>query len=296
MEKVLVIGGSNIDFLGKVKDEFILRDSNIGEIEISFGGVARNITENLARLGLDVTFVTAIGSTYLDKALKEELLQLGVNVIVRDGNYKTSNYLAIHDNKKDMIAALCDQHINDAFDLSYLSTLKDLIQSFSYIVIDTNLDEEKIGYILSMCEGKIVFMDAISTQKALRLKKYVQRIDYLKCNLEEAQSLFQHQDIDEIFHLSGKNLIISDGTKDILYKDRKNKTNYQAYPVTPLKEEEIVNLTGAGDALLSGIIFGIVNGYTLKDAISLGTKVSCATIRAQGATSKEDLSKYIKKE
>ena len=54
--KILVIGGTNIDINATSINEIVLKDSNIGNIEISIGGVAKNIAENLARLDLDVSF------------------------------------------------------------------------------------------------------------------------------------------------------------------------------------------------------------------------------------------------
>ncbi|HHU55776.1 MAG TPA: sugar kinase, partial [Acholeplasmataceae bacterium] len=57
MKSILIIGGSNIDYFGKCKKAKKLSDSNVGTINVSFGGVGRNIAENLGRLGVDVTFI-----------------------------------------------------------------------------------------------------------------------------------------------------------------------------------------------------------------------------------------------
>lgn len=54
--KILVIGGTNIDINATSINEIVLKDSNIGNIEISIGGVAKNIAENLARLDLMFLF------------------------------------------------------------------------------------------------------------------------------------------------------------------------------------------------------------------------------------------------
>ena len=48
------VGGANIDLCGRSYAPIEPRDSNPGEIEISAGGVTRNICDNLARLGADV--------------------------------------------------------------------------------------------------------------------------------------------------------------------------------------------------------------------------------------------------
>ena len=56
MEKVILIGGSNIDYIGTSKEELISNVSNVGTVSISFGGVMRNICENLLRLNNKITF------------------------------------------------------------------------------------------------------------------------------------------------------------------------------------------------------------------------------------------------
>lgn len=61
MSDILVIGGSNIDFSSRSDNPLIRGDSNIGKRTISFGGVGRNVCENLAHLHDSVSFITAIG-------------------------------------------------------------------------------------------------------------------------------------------------------------------------------------------------------------------------------------------
>ena len=48
---VSIIGGTNIDIQGVPSGDLILRDSNVGEVKISLGGVGRNIGENLVISG-----------------------------------------------------------------------------------------------------------------------------------------------------------------------------------------------------------------------------------------------------
>ncbi len=50
MADITVIGGINIDIEGRPYDVLRREDSNPGRISLSYGGVGRNITENVARL------------------------------------------------------------------------------------------------------------------------------------------------------------------------------------------------------------------------------------------------------
>jgi pseudouridine kinase len=59
--RVCVIGGANVDIHGAAYQPLRLRDSNPGSVHVSPGGVARNVAENLSRLGVDCRLVTAVG-------------------------------------------------------------------------------------------------------------------------------------------------------------------------------------------------------------------------------------------
>jgi len=57
LNRILVIGAQNIDIFAKTKEDYTLRDSNVAQITLAYGGVGRNITENIKRLGNDVSFL-----------------------------------------------------------------------------------------------------------------------------------------------------------------------------------------------------------------------------------------------
>ncbi len=70
---VLVIGGAGVDIVGRLKSELHPATSNPALIRYSFGGVARNVAENLARLGQSVTLLTVVGEDdAADRMLADE--------------------------------------------------------------------------------------------------------------------------------------------------------------------------------------------------------------------------------
>ena len=99
----LLIGGSNVDYIATSRDKLQKRVSNIGEVSISFGGVMRNIAENLARLGNKIDFITAIGEDANGKEMRNELIKLGINVITPKTDYPSGSYVAINDANHDMV-------------------------------------------------------------------------------------------------------------------------------------------------------------------------------------------------
>ena len=279
--KILVIGGANIDYIGKSFNKIIKQDSNIGTISISFGGVGRNIVENLARLGMDVTFITAIGDDFLGQLMLKELLELNVKVIMpKTSSENSGGYLAIHSENGDMELALCDQKITEKISIEFLESQKNIINEFDYIVIDTNFNQDVLKYLINTYSRKKIFLDVISTAKGKKIVGLESKISFLKCNELEARTLFT----DNYFtNFNSNMLIVTKGSKTIEYNE---KTKICYSNVEKVNQEDIVNATGAGDALFSGFICGIVLDKGYDKAFSMAKKLARLTLLSDGAVNK----------
>ena len=77
---VVVIGGANVDISVSSKTPLVPHDSTPGEIHCSPGGVARNVAENLSRLGVNVSLISVVGNDLFGQRLQEATAQAGVNV------------------------------------------------------------------------------------------------------------------------------------------------------------------------------------------------------------------------
>ena len=80
MAKIAVIGGINIDIEGTPFKPLLKEDSNPGRIEMSFGGVGRNIVENVARAGGDTAMISVIGDDHMGESAVRHLYHLGMDV------------------------------------------------------------------------------------------------------------------------------------------------------------------------------------------------------------------------
>ena len=61
MKFVTVIGGIAINIEGIPFSPLISKDSNPGTVAFSFGGVGKNISENLAKLRISNQLISAVG-------------------------------------------------------------------------------------------------------------------------------------------------------------------------------------------------------------------------------------------
>lgn len=285
MNKMLLIGGSNIDYIGTSDRKIIHHVSNIGNTSFSYGGVMRNVAENLARLGNKFVFITAVGNDFLGKKLVEHMENLGVELIKPETNFPTATYLAINDSNGDLYASICDNQIMDEINESFITKNKRLFEENEYIVIDSNLNESLIDYLFTNYKEKKFICEAISPVKVMKYYKHLKDIYLLKGNIHEAQAIANKQVvgaelINEIMLLGVKNIVVSNGPNDIYYGSNRTVGKVDVIP-----SDEVVSTTGCGDALFSGIVDKIVNGSSLQEAIIFGKKLSDFTISCISANS-----------
>lgn len=273
MKKIVVIGSCNVDYIGFVNNKLIPKDSNVGEIYISFGGVGRNICENLLRLGNDVTMFTALSNDTLGKQMESELLQLGCKIIKPLTDKSSAGYLCVNDEHNDMAVAICDETIMDDLDIEFLSFYKDTLNESDYIVVDGNLKQEVIDYVVTTYKHKKLVADGISTTK---VKKYINHLD--KFFLFKVNEL-EYECIKEC--KKPKYLICTKGAKSVEYYD---DTKHE---IAIKKETNIVSTTGCGDALLSGTLSSIVNGKNIDEAIRDGLELARLTLFCKGSVYKK---------
>ncbi len=78
-DHVLVIGATLLDTKGKPSAGLEPGTSNTAHIRHVRGGTARNVAENLSRLGAEVFFISAVGDDYTGKQLISQTKEAGVN-------------------------------------------------------------------------------------------------------------------------------------------------------------------------------------------------------------------------
>ena len=142
-DKVLVIGSANLDVKGRLLGPPIAGSSNAAEIRTSHGGVARNVAENLARLGAPVMLLTAVGDDTVGEDLLRHAEDTGVDVsrALRVPGEASGIYLAALDTTGDLALGLDDLRIVERISSAYLEAQADAFDEADMIVLDMNLGE-----------------------------------------------------------------------------------------------------------------------------------------------------------
>jgi len=190
---VLVIGAAGLDVKGQVGGPLQMGTSNPGVIRQSPGGVARNIAENLARLGVEVTLITALGDDWPGRYILENARQVGINtdhILVRP-DFRTGIYLALQDQEKQLIVGLDDMGAIQAVTPRYLHDRRRLFQEAEMIVIDANLSPAALEMVFRLAAryDRPVCADPTSAPLAVRLQPFLGQLHLVTPNLQEAYAL-----------------------------------------------------------------------------------------------------------
>ena len=262
---VLVIGGSNIDIQGFPKEKLIQRDSNIGTVKMSLGGVGRNIAENCARLGVPTRLMSVIGDDPYGQKILKEAQAIGLNMqdtVVLSGE-STSTYLSILDETHDMAMAINHMDSIEKLTVDHIRAKRSIIEHAQLVVLDTNLSQAVLDHLLTQYPKTKFFVDTVSTKKALKIKEHLKHIHTLKPNRMEAEVLTGSSEKTPLLELGSqlkcKRSFISLGSQGVQVFEGKTHLHFPTKPI------EVVNATGAGDAFMAGLVYAYLKGYDIKE-------------------------------
>ncbi|MCL1995580.1 MAG: carbohydrate kinase family protein [Defluviitaleaceae bacterium] len=285
---VSIIGSANMDITAKSYKPLKPFDSNPGVVTLSPGGVARNIAENLARLGTNVKLFAVFSNDFLGQKLLNDCLDIGIDVSQCKISHErpTPIYTAILDNNGEMHAAIIGD--TNIITVDQIKKYYDTINSSKIIVLDTNLNENDIAETLDIFKGKDIYVDAISVTKAARIKNLVGKFHTIKMNRMEASFLADCEITDEdslkkvsahFLDLGARRVIISLGPDGICYRTRGDEIRHTPKAITP------INSTGAGDSLMAGIIHGTLKNKNAQHIVGLALTMAKMTLMSEAAVS-----------
>ncbi|MBQ3705346.1 MAG: carbohydrate kinase family protein [Clostridia bacterium] len=291
MKHVVVVGGANVDIGGHPNQKLLDRDSNPGRVRVSVGGVGRNIAHNLRLLGMPVTFLTALGQDAHGDRVAAECALAGMDCerILRVSEEPTSTYLFIADERGDMRLAVSDMEICRFISPDYLAGQMDVLGRADAVVLDANLPEESIRFLAEHCQAPI-FGDPVSVRKAERMLPVLSRLYALKPNRQEAEMLSgvpirSEEDLpraaEALLARGLKSVFISLGAEGVYAADGACTGRIPCCPAQP------VNMTGAGDAMMAGMVWGFLRGESLPDIARLGAAAAALAVEGAGTVNTE---------
>ncbi len=256
--------------------------SNPADGSHSHGGVARNVAENLARLGVPVLFSSIVGEDETGAALVKHLDGLGVDTagVMRTKERPTAEYAAILDPDNELAFGIADMAIFERYGLDDLEHIWAKASLAEWLFADCNLPAPVLAELIDRCraEGRKLAINTVSAPKAVRLADRLRDIDLIFTNRDEAAALLgiskPPPSATAAEMLAGAGVqaaIITDGAAGYHLIESGGVSRYQAVPAQP------VDITGAGDAFIAGTLSRLLAGDGLAQAASAGALLAART-------------------
>lgn len=276
---VVVVGGTNMDVVARTSAPLVPATSNPGHTRISPGGVGRNIAACLGLLGAPVRLVSAVG----DDAFGEEALRVtaacGADVAaVRRVPGATGTYTAVLDDRGELVAAVSDMAVVDALELDTVH-----LTDAALVVVDGNLAHDQAARVVAAAAAADVpvAFEPVSVAKAARLADVVRDLFLVTPNADEAAALTGRRAGDwraavADLHARGvEHVWLRHGAEGSWMCSR------DAEPVhLPAVSATVVDVTGAGDAMLAAWVAAWLRGADPVAAARDGHLAAAATIES----------------
>jgi pseudouridine kinase len=281
-----LIGGANIDILGKSFETLRPSDSNPGKVSVSFGGVARNIAQNLTNIKSHVRLLTVFGDDMLGRQCAKDCTDRGMDISYSLflENASSSTYLAIANKDGDMSVAIADMNILHNLTKAAVTPFLLSINGDDVLVVDTNLEYEMIEYITSNT-ACLLACDPISTTKTKKIIPFLHRLTVFKPNRLEAEVCCGFPITDDESLMKALKYLRKTGIRDVIItlgvRGGAIACDEGVFRYTH-KDIPVISATGAGDAFLAAYIaylhFGSLVALKYGVASAIATCFSEATV------------------
>ena len=285
---VVCVGAANLDRKLRSNDTLALGTSNPASQSESFGGVARNIAENLARLGAPVSLLTAIGGDSSGAALLTHAETLGIDTrgALRIEGASSGTYTAVLDRNGEMVVALADMALYERLDAAFVAARQAQLATAALVAVDLNLPLATVEALLEHARRSEValVLVAVSEPKMARLPLDLSGTRLLILNAGElaarvGRSLVDDAAIEaamrEVRAQGARDLVVTRGAAGVLLTRGDAVERLEAPPA------EVVDVTGAGDAFAAAVCWSLAQAESDDDlllACQRGLRLSNLTV------------------
>ena len=283
---VLVIGATAVDAKGRPRQALVPGSSTPGTVRLALGGGGRNIAENLARLGVHTVLLSAVGNDPSGRIVLETTARSGVDVrhVMTSDQHPSGAYIAILDQEGVPALGIADMSVMQTLTPALVYRQRRLFRDAHMVVMDANPLRETIesAFKLAHRYNLRVCVDPTSTVLAPRFQPYLPEIYLITPNLREAEVLtgLQAGEGTDVQHLAMKLVemgveiaIITLGERGLYYATSDENGR------VPALNRDVVDLTGAGNALTAAVVFGLLHDLAVGEAVRLGISAAALTIQ-----------------
>ncbi|PYE54146.1 pseudouridine kinase [Deinococcus yavapaiensis KR-236] len=288
-----MVGGAIVDQKLTLHAPSVMGTSNPGRASTSLGGVARNVAENLARLGVDVAFLGAVGRDALGDELIARTSALGVDFThVLRTDAPTSTYTAVLDPSGELVIAVVAMDRAGELSGDFLRARRLVLQGARVLVADGNSSEDTLRTLVDIAgeRGIPVVLDPVSVPKAVKVRSVLRTrrsIHLVTPNREELEVLVERtvreSDLpsaaNALHELGVERVWVRLGARGGFLSVEGEASWLPAFPT------RVVDVTGAGDASLAGYLHALLLGASPEDAARSGHAAASLTLESEHTVS-----------
>ncbi|MDD3338258.1 MAG: PfkB family carbohydrate kinase [Lachnospiraceae bacterium] len=263
--------------------------TNADNGEIYYGGCAVNVCAALGKLGFRAAPILRVGYDFESNGFKSflETSNVCLDGVSRIENEITSACYLVQDNRNDHITL----YYPGSMDRKYANDIPDnFFQDTKYGLI-TVASRDDNRYFLNKCKKynvPIVFgmKDDFDAFPVAFLKEILMESSIVFMNEAERDiilKLFGCSTITELFKIGKARVVVVTLGKEGSICYEKTETDVLEYKLGICSVSHVVDATGAGDAYISGFLYGMLKNRKIRDCCALGAALSSFVLSAVGA-------------
>jgi pseudouridine kinase len=291
-KSIICIGACNIDYKFKAKDVMVKNTSNPVDSLMSYGGVVRNVGENLSRFNQNVSLMTMVGDDILgEKLISDIKAYMNVSLIDKRFNQSTGQYYAIMNMEGNMDIAYANMSIYNDMNHEWIKSHTNEIKKYDLIVSDLNVQESGIASLLELTnKHKLpLAIIGVSGPKMKNLPEDIKDLYLIIVNKDESQTYFNTLENDSKvlcqywLNKGVKKVVITSGKEDVFFGD---EFGILSLSVIKILKQKIKDATGAGDAFSGGVLLGLLEEKSLSESVIYGMINANLTIQSEDSVRK----------
>jgi len=249
------------------------------------------VAENLARLGQPVRLLSAVGQDKIGEELLAQTASCGVDVdpCLKSERFMTGSYLAVFDPDGKRFFSLEDMGVLEEITPEFIQQNQEWVSTASMVFIDANLPPQALEEVVRVANqaGVLVCADTTSVLLAGRLLPHLEMIYMLSANSTEATDLCQNDPVvtDRDTALRAARKLVNQGVELAAISLAEFGVVYATSETSghvPAVQTQILDPTGAGDALTATLIFGLLNDISIDESVRLGVTAASLILRHRG--------------
>ena len=290
---VVCIGAANVDRKLRTIATLQAGTSNPATASETYGGVARNIAENLARLHTPVALLTALGDDGAGRALQDHAQAAGIDTrgSLALADTASGTYTAILDAKGELHVALADMALYDQLTPEFLASRAPQRAAAALTVADLNLPLETVAALIdsARADHAPLVIVAVSQPKMARLPHDLHGVRLLILNRAELETVAGRPlptEADVRLACAGvqqrgaRDVIVTCGSQGVFHTCDGQLLWLAAHQVN------VVDVTGAGDAFSAAVCWSLVQNNDDSADLTLACRrgLALAAVTVQSAS------------